>query len=226
MQIDLLLLHLNYQLTKTHGIFHFLGKQDNIQLSSESRWFWLVQRNDGDKPLEIWSRIIARSKFIYDIMTSGLLGACEDGGACDESWSWSVRVCSGSPTRSAFLCCRRAQIRKCFVRNSECDDVMLFVFALLSACVLCVCVIWQVSVSATQSFPERVKIVEVGPRDGLQNEKVKIFLFLNQPASKSSLSLFSVVEHFCFEVANCQLWWLNVKLDLGRYCQSCKYHGI
>lgn len=26
--------------------------------------------------------------------------------------------------------------------------------------------------SATQSLPERVKIVEVGPRDGLQNEKV------------------------------------------------------
>ncbi len=52
----------------------------------------------------------------------------------------------------------------------------------LSTCVcvcVCVCVweIWQVSVSATQSssFPERVKIVEVGPRDGLQNEKVKRF---------------------------------------------------
>lgn len=43
--------------------------------------------------------------------------------------------------------------------------------------------------SATQPFPERVKIVEVGPRDGLQNEKVKIFLCLNQPSSKSSLSL-------------------------------------
>lgn len=68
-------------------------------------------------------------------MTSGLLGACEDGGACDESWSWTVRLCSGAPTRSALLCCRRAQIRKCFVRKSECDDVMLFVFALLSACV-------------------------------------------------------------------------------------------
>ncbi|XP_056120336.1 hydroxymethylglutaryl-CoA lyase, mitochondrial [Rhinichthys klamathensis goyatoka] len=32
-------------------------------------------------------------------------------------------------------------------------------------------VLRSVSVSATQSFPERVKIVEVGPRDGLQNEK-------------------------------------------------------
>lgn len=57
-------------------------------------------------------------------MTSGLMGACEDGGAYDESWSWSVRFCSGSPTCSALLCRRRAQIRK-------------FLFSALNVTMLC-----------------------------------------------------------------------------------------
>ncbi|XP_051501970.1 hydroxymethylglutaryl-CoA lyase, mitochondrial [Myxocyprinus asiaticus] len=35
-----------------------------------------------------------------------------------------------------------------------------------------VTVLRAISVSATQPLPERVKIVEVGPRDGLQNEKI------------------------------------------------------
>ena len=41
---------------------------------------------------------------------------------------------------------------------------------------VCVCVFVQVGVRAGQALPERVKIVEVGPRDGLQNEKVTLFI--------------------------------------------------
>lgn len=49
----------------------------------------------------------------------------------------------------------------------------------------------QVGVRAGQALPEKVKIVEVGPRDGLQNEKVTLFFkekyAFSQQTSQSSV---------------------------------------
>ena len=45
----------------------------------------------------------------------------------------------------------------------------------ISSCYFLICsFIPKVSTSSVGTFPKRVKIVEVGPRDGLQNEKVKM----------------------------------------------------
>lgn len=62
--------------------------------------------------------------------------------------------------------------------------------------------------SATQSFPERVKIVEVGPRDGLQNEKVKIILFINPPASKSNMTMCNVIITSVLSLPTVKHWCL------------------
>lgn len=39
-----------------------------------------------------------------------------------------------------------------------------------------VCLSEQAGLKVSQALPEKVKIVEVGPRDGLQNEKVTLFI--------------------------------------------------
>lgn len=53
-----------------------------------------------------------------------------------------------------------------FVSLENCDNLFLSLFVSSFKP--------QVSTSSVGTFPKRVKIVEVGARDGLQNEKVKM----------------------------------------------------
>lgn len=48
-----------------------------------------------------------------------------------------------------------------------------------------VCLSEQAGLKVSQALPEKVKIVEVGPRDGLQNEKVTLFMNIYNTANTS-----------------------------------------
>lgn len=80
-------------------------------LFGQTRKTFSSKRHDDSlsKPDPVLSRDL---KSINELMTSGRMGACEDGGGRDESWSRNFRFCSGLQTRYALRCCRNTQIRK------------------------------------------------------------------------------------------------------------------
>ncbi len=92
-------------LTQPLGFVHFLDKQEKHSALSATMTDWC---RASRKLIPYYREILIHN----ELMTSGRMEACEDGGGRDESWSRNFRFCSGLQTRYALRCCRNTQIRK------------------------------------------------------------------------------------------------------------------